>query len=355
MNKFEIMESSTLENIFEKKRWRLHALILLLSLLIVVIISVFGREKFTPEDMISLTIILFIQLELFISIGTKLFRDIKPGNSRKAITRIVLSRFAIFLVTCFVIALVVAIVFLCFRTYVHGEDIGKAVSDFFINKFAPWVKSTSGGLLFGAAIFIFLQWQDALKREQKLREENLIFQNETLKTQINPHFLFNNLNTLSSLIGSRPEVAEKFISMLSSIYRYITENSTKDRVTLDSELSFISEYFYLYRIRDEEKIKLDISIKEKGSHFILPVSLQILVENAIKHNKATREEPLQISVYLEDQNVVVRNNIQRMASQIRSTGIGLRNLSERVKLMTGKQLIIDDSGDFFTVKIPLLQ
>ena len=95
----------------------------------------------------------------------------------------------------------------------------------------------------GAIIFIVLLWQASLKREQKLREEKLIFQNETLKNQVNPHFLFNSLNTLSALVSTQPEVAEEFIHRLSSIYRYILENSSRDRVTLDVELSFIRDYF----------------------------------------------------------------------------------------------------------------
>ncbi len=349
------MEASPIGRMFERKSWRLHSLILLLSLIVIALISLFGTGKFTSEDKISLFILLFIQLEIFISIAVRIFRDIKPGNDRKEITRAVLSRFALFLVTCFVIAFTLALFFLCFKTYIHGGDIGKAVSDFFINKFAAWVKETSGGLLFGAAIFIFLQWQDALKREQKLREENLIFQNETLKTQINPHFLFNNLNTLSSLISPKPEIAETFISKLSSIYRYIIENSVKDRVALEDELAFISSYFYLYRIRDGEKITLAIDIRNSASLYVLPVSLQVLVENAIKHNMATREEPLKILVYLEGDCVVVRNNIQRMASQVRSTGIGLKNLSERVNLISRKAMFAEDSGGYFTVKVPLIQ
>jgi sensor histidine kinase YesM len=349
------METMTLSQKLGKGNWRLHSMILLFSLVVIVYYTVFTSELFTYEDQISLFIILVIQLELFISIALRLFRDVKPGRERKEITRILLSRFALFMIICFVIALFLVVAFMCIRSMIHGTDLAGSVKGFFSVKFSGWVKGTVGGLLFGAAIFIFMQWQDALKREQKLREENLIFQNETLKTQINPHFLFNNLNTLSSLISNRPEVAETFLSRLSSIYRYIIENSTKNRVTLNEELSFISDYFYLYKIRDDDKIMLNIDIKETDSYFVLPVSLQVLVENAIKHNRATREEPLKISVFLEGNNVVVRNNMQKMASQIRSTGIGLKNLSERVRLVSGKSMIVEDTGDFFTVKIPLLR
>jgi sensor histidine kinase YesM len=353
--KFEDMETMTLENLLEKRSWRLHTMIFLFSLLVVVFFSVFTSEYFTAEDQISLFILLVIQLELFITLAVKFFRDVKPGLERKELTRILLSRFALFMIICFAIALAIVIAFIIVRSLIHNIDAMNEIRGFFYSKFEGWLKGTIGGLLFGAAIFIFVQWQDALKREQKLREENLIFQNETLKTQINPHFLFNNLNTISSLIASRPEDAEKFVSRLSSIYRYIIENSIKDRVTLSEELSFISDYFFLYRIRDEEKIKLEVTIENAAFYFVLPVSLQVLVGNAIKHNKATREEPLTISVFLEGENVVVRNNLQRMASQIRSTGIGLKNLAERVRLISGKALIVEDSEDYFTVKIPLLK
>lgn len=349
------MELLTLENVLEKRSWRLHILIVLFSLVVVVIATIADKRSFTAEDSISLFILLTTQMELFMAVAVKIFRDVKPGYERREITRILLSRFVLFMVICFIVALVIVLIFVLIRSAIHGDDAVKEVSDFFSLKFAGWVKGTLGGLLFGAAIFIFIQWQDALKREQKLREENLIFQNETLKSQINPHFLFNNLNTLSSLVANRPEAAESFISKLSSIYRYIIENSVKDRVPLATELDFIRDYFYLYQIRDEEKIILDIDLKNVESKFIMPVSLQVLVENAIKHNKATREEPLKISVYSEGDIIIVRNNLQRFASQLKSTGTGLRNLSERVRLTCGKNLVIEEANDSFTVKLPLLK
>jgi LytS/YehU family sensor histidine kinase len=210
------------------------------------------------------------------------------------------------------------------------------------------------GLSLGAVIFGFLLWQTSLRREQKLREENLIFQNQTLKAQVNPHFLFNSLNTLSSLIVTNPETAEKFLARLSQIYRYITENSTLDKVFLEHELRFIHDYFFLHQIRDENKIILDDTIRESGKYCILPVSLQVLVENAIKHNMATREKPLVIKIFLEGDMIVVKNNLQKMPGALKSTGIGLKNLSERIKLLTGKDIQVNESQNEFTVKMPLL-
>ena len=289
------------------------------------------------------------------SVARMIFKDLDPGLTRYDLTKIVLLRFGLFLVICFFIALVISIIFVCARSLIHNTEPAGAIINFFEEKFGEWLKGTVGGLLFGAAFFIFVQWQDALKREQKLREENLIFLNETLKNQINPHFLFNNLNTLSSLIGTSTEIAESFISRLSSVYRYIIENSAKEKMLLSDEMEFIKDYVYLYQVRDQDKIRLDISVKNPEIFFILPVSLQILVENAIKHNIATKNNPLNISIYTEGENIVVRNNLQKMASQIKSTGIGLKNLSERLRLFSGKKMIIEETDNSFLVKIPLLK
>jgi LytS/YehU family sensor histidine kinase len=297
---------------------------------------------------------LFVQLEVFIYLGGRLFAQLKFDKRPVEITRIVLVRFMVFLSLCLVASMIIFLALLYIVNWINGENLSMVFSNFIHDELRGWFKSTITGLSAGAVIFIFLLWQTSLRREQKLREENLIFQNETLKNQVNPHFLFNSLNTLSSLVTVQPELAEKFINRLSAIYRYILENSTKDKVPLEAEISFINDYFFLHKIRDDGKIELEVSIKESDNFEILPVSLQILVENAIKHNKATREDPLKISVFLEEHWIVVKNNLQRMATQIRSTGIGLKNLGARIKLSTGKYLVIEETNNYFLVKVPLL-
>ena len=348
------MKALSFQNILDQKRLPLHIIIVIISFIIAAIYSIIGSGSNFPEDQLNLFFLLLIQMELFILLGNRIFRGLKPGSTRKELTRIVLSSFSLFLVFCFIIALIVAILFRYFTNIIHGYGSTDVIINFVKYGFIGWFKGTIGGLLFGTAIFIFIQWQDALKREQKLREENLIFQNETLKNQVNPHFLFNSLNTLSSLIDTRPDTAEMFISRLSSIYRYILENSHKDKVPLQSELAFISDYFDLHKIRDEEKILLIINAPDADSFEILPVSLQILLENAIKHNMATRENPLTISIFIENQQVIVKNNLQKMAVQLKSTKIGLKNLAVRVRLITGKVLIIEETHTDFIVKVPLL-
>jgi sensor histidine kinase YesM len=348
------MEKLTLEKFLDARNWRLHSAVMVFSVLVVLVYSLLKGLPLFSENSLVMFIILLIQLELFFAIAVRMFKNVKPGNDRKKTTQILLSNFALFMLVCFVVALVLSVMLVIITGIFHGRDPENEIKLFFSREFIPWMRQTIGGLLFGAAVFIYVQWQDALKREQKLREENLIFQNETLKSQINPHFLFNSLNTMASLISTRPESAQLFISKLASIYRYIIENSIKDSVPLETELDFIRDYFFLYQIRDENKISLDINIGNYAGFKIMPVSLQSLVENAIKHNKATKEEPLRISVYLEGGFVVVSNNLQKMATQFKSTGTGLKNLSERARLATGKSILVEENADSFTVKIPLL-
>jgi sensor histidine kinase YesM len=350
-----MMEKFEIENVFNQRNKFTHVLIAVFSLIMTFLFTSRGAQPKTPETYINGYLLIFIQVEFFLFLARLVFKDMKTGKTRGEITRIVLSRFAIFLIVCFISALVIIILFFYANNIIHGNSLEGVISRFFRYSFREWFKPTILGLTFGAVIFIIVLWQDALRREQKLREENLIFQNETLKNQINPHFLFNSLNTLSSLISASPETADMFVSRLSAIYRYILENGQKDKIPLKSELAFISDYFDLHKVRDEGKMILNIDIPDTDNYMILPVSLQILIENAIKHNMATRDNPLKIEIYIEDQQIVVKNNLQRMATKLKSTMIGLKNLGERLRLSTGKDLVVEETNDYFVVKLPLLK
>jgi len=282
-------------------------------------------------------------------IHTQKFED---THTRKEVTLTYVSVFVLFLVVVLAICTLVFVLFLIVYHLIEGWGFPNLFR--ISNEMKGVIKVTSIALLCSTPLFLYGKWQDAMKRGYELREQNLVFQNETLKNQVNPHFLFNCLNTLSALVTAQPEVAEEFIHRMSSIYRYILENSSKDRVPLSVELSFIKDYFYLHKIRDDDKIQLEIKVDETDNSEILPVSLQILIENAIKHNKATRESPLRILICIENNHVIVKNNLQKMALQLKSTEIGLRNLAQRVNLITGKALIIEETTAEFIVKIPLL-
>jgi two-component system LytT family sensor kinase len=348
------MTSIGIDKIIDQRRWFTHVLFLLFSVLMVVVFSLTAEYSTSVRDKLGLITLIFTELEVFIFIAGKIFWRPGPETTSKEFLRNILFRFIIFYIACFFSAMAIYILFRFFNNLIDGFDLSGVIYNFFHSEYKSWFMPTIKGLSFGAVIFLFVQWMDALKRERKLKEENLIFQNETLKNQVNPHFLFNSLNTASSLISSQPGVAERFIGKLSSIYRYILENSHKDKVPLESELAFINDYFDLHKIRDEEKISLTINAPDEGSFSIIPVSLQILVENAIKHNMATRENPLRIIIFVENRMIIVKNNLQKMARQLKSTEMGLKNLTERVRLISGKELIVEETNTEFIVKLPLL-
>jgi sensor histidine kinase YesM len=332
-----------------------HISYLIFSLLVTIILSITGRYPDASSVSLAAFFLIFFQLEAFIYLGNRIFASVRFDESPGKITRTIVIRLTVFLSGCLLVSMILFILIQYFAQLLKGEVSSDVLKNFFQLKFREWFRSTITGLMGGAVLFIIVLWQSSLKREQKLREQNLIFQNETLKNQVNPHFLFNSLNTLSALITSKPDTAEKFITGLSSIYRYILENSRKDKVPLNSELTFIKDYFDLQKVRDEEKIVLKKETPETTDFMILPVSLQILVENAFKHNMATRENPLTISIYIDNQYIVVKNNLQKMPTQLKSSGIGLNNLAERTRLITGRDIIIEESDKYFTVKVPLIK
>lgn len=348
------MKGSPYYNMFDLRKLQSHISFCIFSLVVTLILILADKVSSPLYVSFVVFLMLFLQLEVFIYFGNRLFIDIDFNKSPSEITKVIFVRFILFLAGCLFASLILYVATRYLLQFMSGGRLADVYPGLVHSGIRDWFNSTLIGLSIGAVIFIVLQWQSSLKREQMLREENLIFHNETLKNQINPHFLFNSLNTLSSLVSTHPETAEKFIGSLSSIYRYILENSSKDKVQLQIELKFISDYFFLHKIRDENKIELDISVDDHEKHEILPVSLQILVENAIKHNVATRNNPLKICIYQEGDYIVVRNNLQKMGTKLPSTNIGLKNLAQRVRLVTGKVLIVDETGTDFIVKIPLL-
>lgn len=349
------MKELKFTDFFDQKQPVSHIAIVVLSLLLTFVLGKSGKFNKDAYDIIFVFVMLVSQLEVFIFFGGLLFIKVNFDRKPVEVTKVVVARLIIFLAACMLASMTLFIVIRFIADGLTGRELSKVIPDFFRYEIKNWFRSTLQGLLFGSIIFIILLWQTSLRREQKLREQNLVFQNETLKSQVNPHFLFNSLNTVSSLISTNPEAAESFISNLSTVYRYILENSQKDLVPLQSEIEFVTNYFNLHRVRDENKINLSIEVTATERFKILPVSLQILTENAIKHNTATRENPLNIKISVVDDFIEVTNNVRKKASQLITTGIGLKNLSERVVLITGKNLIVTESDQFFTVKIPLVK
>lgn len=207
--------------------------------------------------------------------------------------------------------------------------------------------------IFTIVLFYFL-WQKSAKKEMALAEENLKYRYNTLKAQVNPHFLFNSLNTLSEIVYTDAKRADQYIQQLAAIYRYILDNENKDFIALSEEITFVRQYFKLQQERDNGKIALQIDLPNADSYKIIPVSLQLLVENALKHNTMSEKNPLSIHIYEEGNHVVVANPLQRKNIPGYSTKTGLSNLQERVRLMMQRELIVREENDRFLVKLPVI-
>jgi two-component system, LytTR family, sensor kinase len=332
--------------------WNIHARILCFCLIGSLVFGmIFGNWNFLQSLTFSGSIML-IDCEIIFWISRRLFNSTKVGSPRNVTFQVLWRAVVFFLMIIVVGTIVPFMVFLISKTW-SGEELSVVLQHLMQFEMKGNMISSIIAALFATLLFFIIIWQDAMKSAFKAREQMLIYQSETLKNQINPHFLFNSLNTLSSLIATNPEKAEAFTNKLSQIYRYILENREAETVPLEQEIGFVNDYFYLQKIRDEEKIELKIDI-ENLNFRVMPVSLQLLVENAFKHNSATHENPLVVSIVQKGEWIEVRNNLQPKKQLGTSSGLGLKNLEERIKIQTGKKLEIEKSDQEFVVRIPLI-
>lgn len=192
--------------------------------------------------------------------------------------------------------------------------------------------------------------------EEKKKKHEAQYSYERLKQQIEPHFLFNSLNSLDSIVmAGQDEQASQFIHKLSGIYRYLIETEDEHMVYLEDELKFVRQYIDLMKVRFPEGLETEIDINTEGPpHFIIPCSLQLLVENATKHNTISKEQPLRIRIFIEDEYIVVTNNRNPKITSQPSTGNGQRYIRKRYRDEADKEIVIMEEEDTYTVKLPLL-
>lgn len=201
-----------------------------------------------------------------------------------------------------------------------------------------------------------LKWSESrLKEKERYEKDRIAFQLDTLRNQINPHFLFNSFNTLAGIIETDQEKAVLFVEKLSDFYRELLFYREKSLIPLRDELSLLMNYIFLIEQRFSDKINFNININDTLlDSQIAPLSLQLLVENAIKHNSISRDIPLKVEIFTEPHFIVVRNTIQKKNEEIVSMGIGLQNIKSRYHILTNKSVIVLEDEDFFVVKIPLI-
>lgn len=204
-------------------------------------------------------------------------------------------------------------------------------------------------------LYFFEKWKDAMLSAEELKKANLQIQFDSLKNQVNPHFLFNSLNTLSSLVEEDSKSAVSFIQKMSNVYRYILQSNDTSLTTVKKELEFIESFVFMLKTRFDKNFHVIINIEEEyHNYFIPPHTLQMLVENAVKHNEVSDEYPLTVTLFTEEDYLVVSNRIQRKSSLVKSNGVGLQNIMQRYELLSDKRVLISEENNTFIVKVPLL-
>lgn len=210
------------------------------------------------------------------------------------------------------------------------------------------------------ALLFYSIWYYKHRQENKVIEQKIIAGTasakfDALKNQLDPHFLFNSLNVLTSLIEEDPIQAQKFTTSLSKVYRYVLEQKDKDLVSVDEELDFARTYVRLLKMRFEDSIIFEVPEKASDPEAkIVPLSLQLLLENAVKHNVVTNARPLHISVVEKDGSLYVNNNLQEKQVVKKSSGVGLQNIRQRYGILTEKQVKINKTESTFSVQLPIL-
>lgn len=230
-----------------------------------------------------------------------------------------------------------------------------------INVYLHFLKiSFTSAFLIGAvyeAVYFFENWQDTIKINEALKIQQIRTQFEVLQNQMSPHFLFNSLNTLTALIAENHDVAIEFTQKLSDVYRYILQQKDKELVPLGEELEFVKDYMFLLQMRYPDNLKANIAVDSQyHGLYIAPLTIQMLVENAIKHNVISRTHPLNIDIYVENgRSVVVKNNLMLKNSIQKSTKTGLINIRKRYEYLGQRKIDVITTTRNFMVAIPLIK
>jgi sensor histidine kinase YesM len=338
--------------LYTKKDWIIIS-VLLPPVVVTVNYWIFGSRYFTESGVFWLSTSItaaaaFVSWLLQIVVAIHLQR--KYPRYSDTIKRLTIALSLYILLTSFTIS----IVFWAYN-YVH-----------FFNYTMDWrryIRAIVTGILvdvlaasFHEAAAFYERWRKAAILTEQLKRENLQTQLESLKAQVNPHFLFNSLNSLSSLISEDSEKAEKFLDELSKVYRYLLRNNEDDLTTLSEELQFIQSYYHLLKTRYGESLQVQSLIDEKYLDYqIPPLTLQMLVENAVKHNRMMKENPLKIVLKSSGDKLIVVNNLQRKVRQVSSNRVGLGNIAKKYKLLEQESIIVKEDEFEFTVVIPLIQ
>ncbi len=241
------------------------------------------------------------------------------------------------------------------KTIIEGETLAAFVSNERFKYYIVSLLITLFVSLFFHAIYFYKKLQEKKVKEQKIIAGTASAQFESLKNQIDPHFLFNSLNVLSSLIEEHPENAQRFTTSLSKIYRYVLEQKDKEVVTVAEELAFAKTYMNLLKMRFENSLFYEVPAEVLDPDAkVVPLSLQLLLENTVKHNVVSEQKPLHIRIKIEGQHLIIENDLQKKEVLGDRKGVGLQNIINRYAILTHRKVQIEETNNQFSVSLPIL-
>jgi len=235
---------------------------------------------------------------------------------------------------------------------------GQNIREFFSQTFKGFIYAlifVTAGIVIENSIYFFRSWRQSALNEEILKREKLAVEYEALKNQVNPHFLFNSLTSLTTLVYKDQEKAVTFIREFSNVFRYALECRDNDVVDLAAEYKQLKSIAYLYQIRHEDALQIKIDLPEGTDKAIIPMALQMLLENAVKHNSFSPDNPLLVEIWADEEYVTVKNNINPKLEVTDSIQVGLLNIQSRYSYLTRLKVIIDKTGSHFFVRLPLLK
>jgi LytS/YehU family sensor histidine kinase len=240
------------------------------------------------------------------------------------------------------------------RLLADGQFRPLSMQQFFSYNFTAVIVTIIITLFLTARSFLF-SWRDLAVAHEQLKAESMASRLASLKAQVNPHFLFNSLNVLSGLVYRDADLSARFIKKLSEVYRYVLDRQEEELVPIEEELEFVESVIFLQRIRFGEHLHVQQEVPEDHQFLVAPLALQMLIENAIKHNTISAEQPLYIRIFLEEDYLVVSNNLQTKKTLSDSLGIGLENIRKRYSFLTSKPVVISEKEELFSVKLPIIE
>ncbi|MXN89878.1 histidine kinase [Flavobacterium sp. Sd200] len=333
----------------------LRALVLGFIIFIVLYLIALAQGKYFGWDLELAVQFLYIMLYTVMlhlgNAGVFVVIDRVFGNTGLSVKRLLVG-----VMSSFIVSLLIVLALRIFEdVIIEGECLvdffaTERVSDYYMAMIITMVITLSLHLF-----HFYKKYQENRVKQQKIIAGTASAKFETLKNQIDPHFLFNSLNVLSSLIEENPDSAQRFTTSLSKVYRYVLEQKDKELVSVEEELAFAKTYMNLLKMRFENSVFYEVPQQVSSSDArVVPLSLQLLLENTVKHNIVSQEQPLHIRIFEEDGFLVVQNDYQKKEVLQDRKGVGLQNIISRYAIISSRQVVIEQTEKYFTVKLPVL-